>query len=160
MVKAIAEIRRCTERQAQYIYRDGVRNPKVAKELVALFPWTTLDRWFTPARRPGPRDTLIEWVGRKLPGYNFADFALDDIDRPRLAVEAGALLKTVAEVYRSEAEFPRHFASPEALHYAMSGRATRRTVRVLWDAFMRWRISSISTDALTEVEFSSPLRKV
>lgn len=154
MVKKIAATFDVSERRAYYILRTKTPDPSRARTLANLFPWTTFEDWYRPKEKPGPKLTLAEWWNRDALGYRFSDFALTD--GGIMAKPVTELFIAISEAYRRGEPIPHHFGDFQAFRLATFRLADEKTAIALWAAYSRWRIESLATDGLCDVELSTP----
>lgn len=154
MVKKIAVTFDVSERRAYYILRTKTPDPSRARTLASLFPWTTFEEWYRPKEKPGPKLTLAEWWNRDALGYRFSDFTLTDGGiMAKLTTE---LFVAISEAYRRGEPIPHHFGDFQAFRLATFRLADEEVAIALWAAYSRWRIESLATDGLCDVELSTP----
>lgn len=138
--------------RAYVILRNKTPNPSRARALIKLFPWTAFEDWYRPKEKPGRKTTLTEWWHRELVGYRFADFALTE--GGSMAAPVGELFATVRDMYQNGNPLPQHFGDFESFRLATFRLATEEAARALWVAYSRWRIESLATDGLCDLELA------
>jgi len=154
MVQKIMTEFEIEQRRAYFILRNKTPDPSRARTLAKLFSWTTFEEWYRPKEKPGPKLTLAEWWNRDVAGYRFADFALSEFGI--MPVAAADLLIAIGEKYRSGDAMPHHFADFEAFRLATFRLAEEDAARALWVEYAQWRIESLATDGLCEVQLAFP----
>jgi len=142
-VKEIAEHFGCTIRYAQMILRNGVKDPKRAKELADLCE-TSIGKFLKRKAKPGRDPDLVGRMMKMRPhGTSLRDYAEDDIELEGPALEA---LESLQDVLADCHTFEQLAA------FANEREVDPDAVALAWLNFKKWHIEAVAERAAQEVQ--------
>ena len=139
-----------SRRRAREIYRDGTSDVDRARQLVELFPDTTLKDWHVIPGVRGKRTSLLDlFCGPNVPGCNFFDFtrSRESDAWPRNGTPANTALRRCRVRYDRREVTQLHFATRAELIDAMG---FSDGLPALWATFQTWRIGRVADAAEAE----------
>jgi hypothetical protein len=140
-------------RRAYVILGEKTPDLNRAKQLVGLFPGTTVDQWYRPAKKTGKRPAFLDWANRTdFDGCRLFDFVqtMDFYEGP-----PGDLFQAIRKRYRNGDPIPKHVEKYSDYWLIVSKLADERTCVRLWVEYQGWRIERIHYECNVDLTFAT-----